>query len=280
MLTEFPRPLASIVGEVIGDYYYNHQAIETVFYESGASGSAPEESCVHKVATWLVREGQADPGKSFEILGKVLEEFMDGDIARHCFDKETSIQRINSALEQYGLAYGFGGKIYGASISTPSRSLGDMLKELLISEINDEFDRAYKSVDTDPPSAVTAACAIVEAMCKSYIAEHALTLPTKQTIKDLWKVVAKHMKLSPERVEDEDLKRILSGLTSITDGVGSLRTHAGSAHGQAKRTYRLEPRHARLAVHSAHTLCLFAMETWQSERGNSRQRDRTETGSS
>lgn len=268
MLTEFPRPLASIVGEIIGEYYYHHQTIETLLYESGASGDVPEGNCVRKVTAWLMREGSADPGRAIEILGKVLEEFMDGDFSRNSHDKESEMQRIRSALERYGLAYGFGGKIYGASVSTPSRSLADMLRELSITEINDEFNRAYQSVDGDPPSAVTAACAIVEAMCKTYIAESSLEPPSKQTIKDLWKVVSKDMNLSPDRVEEEDLKRILSGLTSITDGVGSLRTHAGSAHGHGNRSYRFEPRHARLAVHSAHSLCLFVLETWHKRRNN------------
>lgn len=268
MLSEFPRPLASVVGEIIGGYYYHHQTIETLFYESGASGDVPEGNCVRKVNSWLVREGKSDPQKSLEILGKVLEEFMDGDIGRNSRDKESEQQRITEALRRYGLAYGFGGKIYGASVSAPSRSLADMLREVSITEIDEEFNRAYRSVDTDPPSAVTAGCAIVEAMCKTYISEYGLQLPSKQTIKDLWKVVSKDLDLSPDRVEDEDLKRILSGLTSVTDGVGSLRTHAGSAHGHAKRLYKLEPRHARLAVHSAHTLCLFVLETWQKKRAN------------
>ncbi|WPD22019.1 MAG: abortive infection family protein [Candidatus Electrothrix scaldis] len=271
MLAEFPRPLASIVGEIIGGYYYHHQAIETLFYESGASGDPPEGNCVNKVTNWLVREGKSNPSKAIEILGKILEEFMDGDFVRNCRDKNQAIQRIVSALQRYGLTYGFGGKIYGASISTPSRSLADMLRELAIQEIDDEFNRAYQSVDEDPPSALTAACAIVEAMCKAYIAEYRLDTPRKQTIKNVWNVVSRHLGLSPDRVEEDDLKKILSGLTSITDGIGSLRTHAGSAHGHAKRIYRIEPRHARLAVHSAHTLCLFVLETWQKQRDGSRQ---------
>ena len=55
---------------------------------------------------------------------------------------------------------------------------------------------------------------------------------------------------------------ILGGLSSIVDGVGALRTHAGSAHGRGKKGYEIQPRHARLAVYAAHTLVLFALETW------------------
>lgn len=49
-------------------------------------------------------------------------------------------------------------------------------------------------------------------------------------------------------------------------GIASLRTHSSSAHGQGKKTYQLEPRHARLAVHSAHTIALFILETWDKKK--------------
>jgi hypothetical protein len=266
MLREFPRPLAAVIGEVVGGYYYHHQTIEALFYEAGASGDVPEGNCVRKVTDWLVREGKVDPGRSLMILGKVIEEIMDGDFSRNSTNIQQDKQRILAALQRYDLAYGFGGRIYGAAVTTPSRSLGQKLRDLSISEIEEEFDRAYRTVDVDPPAAVTAACAIVEALCKAYISENKLEQPSKQTIKSLWALVSKDLKLSPDSVEDDDLRRILSGLTSITDGVGAFRTHAGSAHGHSGRAYRVAPRHARLAVHSAHTLCLFVLETWQARK--------------
>lgn len=271
MLKEFPRPLASIFGDVIGGYYYHHRTLEMLMYEAGASGEPPEGSCTTKVTEWLVREGRENPSKALGIAGKLMEELMDGDRPRNSLDMEADRKRLVSALGRYGLTYGSGGRIYGSAVTAPSRTLGEMLRELSIAEIEEEFDRAGRSVDADPPAAVTAACAIVEAMCKAYIAERELELPAKQTIKGLWGVVARDLRLTPDSVEDDDLKRILSGLTSITDGIGSFRTHAGSAHGQGKRAYRVAPRHARLAVHAAHTLCLFTLETWQARRAEDKQ---------
>jgi hypothetical protein len=53
---------------------------------------------------------------------------------------------------------------------------------------------------------------------------------------------------------------------SIADGIAALRTHAGSAHCHSfGRSYRLAPRHARLAVHAAHTMTLFLFETWENQ---------------
>jgi hypothetical protein len=78
--------------------------------------------------------------------------------------------------------------------------------------------------------------------------------------------VRKHLGFDPSTVEDQDLQQILSGLISITEGIGALRTHASSAHGAGKMSYKIEPRHARLAVHSAHTVALFILESWRKKR--------------
>lgn len=58
-------------------------------------------------------------------------------------------------------------------------------------------------------------------------------------------------------------------LSSIIDGIGAYRTHAGSARGQHERSYKVAPRHARLVVHSAHSLCLYVVETWRERKKGS-----------
>ena len=221
MLKEFPRPLATVAGEAIGLYYYNHRLIESVFYEAGASGDVPEGNCIAKVTEWLSREGKRNPTNAVRILGKVIEELMDGDNPRSSLDIEKDKERLKEALTRYGLEYCFGGHIYVTAMKAPSHALGKKLKEVSIAEIDVEFDRAYRSIETDPPAAVTAACAILEALCKEYIAANGLDMPSNQSIKQLWTVVSKHLRVAPDNVEDNDLKRILSGLTSIVDGIGS-----------------------------------------------------------
>jgi hypothetical protein len=75
--------------------------------------------------------------------------------------------------------------------------------------------------------------------------------------------VRKRLRFDPSLIEEQDLQKILSGLISVVDGIGSLRTHASSAHGSGRRSYKLEPRHARLAIHAAHTIALFILESWK-----------------
>ncbi|MCK1339825.1 abortive infection family protein [Bradyrhizobium sp. 38] len=60
-----------------------------------------------------------------------------------------------------------------------------------------------------------------------------------------------------------DVRTILGGLNSVVNGVGALRTHGGDAHGRERGYRRIDPRIARLAIHSASTVSLFLVETWQ-----------------
>jgi hypothetical protein len=88
-------------------------------------------------------------------------------------------------------------------------------------------------------------------------------------LKAVWTVVRKHLGFDASLVADQDLQTILTGLLAIVEGIGALRTHASSAHGAGKSAYRLEPRHARLAIHAAHTVVLFGVETWDKRRKGS-----------
>jgi hypothetical protein len=153
-----------------------------------------------------------------------------------------------------------------SALGTPSRTLEHLIKEKDFVSLNEEFDRALKSVEASPREAVSAACNILESLFKTYIEEERLEMPAKQDLQPVWSVVRKHLGLDPSRIEDRDIQEIMSGIFAVVSGIGALRTHASSAHGAGKRGYKLEPRHGRLAVHSAHTLALFILESWEKNR--------------
>src|SRR5262249_4349470 len=178
-------------------------------------------------------EAAIDPADSFDTLVPARKE------------------KIVMVLTSCELQYVKGGRVIGV-LATPSRTLEQLILERDFASINYEFDRALNSVESSPREAVSAACNILEARCKIYIEAEQLEMPAKQDLKPVWLVVRKHFGIDPSRIEDRDIQEILSGIFAVVSGIGALRTHASSAHGSGKRTYRLEPRHARLAVHAAH----------------------------
>jgi Abortive infection C-terminus len=50
--------------------------------------------------------------------------------------------------------------------------------------------------------------------------------------------------LAPSQHTEEPIKRILGGVTSVVEGLGSLRNKMGDAHGQGKKAVRPSARHA------------------------------------
>jgi len=64
-------------------------------------------------------------------------------------------------------------------------------------------------------------------------------------------------------VGDTVIRKVLSGLSAATEGIGALRTRGGDAHGQEGGHRRIDHRIARLANHAASTVALFLIETWE-----------------
>lgn len=264
---QIPVPLVAVIADVFSAHY-THTQIESRFYSAGFVSTAPEGNKQQKFHRWLLQANQQMPDP-LAAVGKLIEELMEVVPASSWGSTDPVLEyrnRIASQLAALGLSYHVGGHIlqFGSTVAT--RTLQQIVHDRDLQGVHREFERIFSNVETDPEAALTASCALLEALFKSYIAdERELELPADQSILPLWKVVRTHLKLDPGQVEDEGLRKILSGLASIVDGTASLRTRRGSAHGHDTRTsqYRVEARHARLTAHAAMALATFLIELIQ-----------------
>jgi hypothetical protein len=243
--------------------------MDSLFMYAGAPGEPPGGSKPAKALEWLRRTNKDMSVVPLEVLGRLIEAYMDEDLEGKTDPWEVTRseerQRLLGELQRARLQYSRGGIIRG-SLATPSASLEDWIRKRNIPSLNEEFERALRTVESSPKDSLSAACNILESICKVYIEEEGLEMPKKQDLQPVWTLVRKDLALDPSLIEDQDLQKILTGLISVVDGVGALRTHASTAHGAGKKTYRIEPRHARLAVHAAHTIVLFVLETWDKRK--------------
>lgn len=145
------------------------------------------------------------------------------------------------------------------------RTFIELINERDYAQIRHEYSRAEQNCTSDPPAAIAAASSMVEAACKLYIADHSLESPSTQTIKPLWSIVAKHLLPDPATVANDDTRKIIVGFASVVDGLGSLRTHASSAHGRGRFEPQIGPAEAFLAIHGSQTLVLFMMQKWNKQ---------------
>ncbi len=265
------RPIPGSVLAVCAEIAANRETqatLDNLFTYAGAPGDPPPGSKTAKAQAWLRITNKDENVNPLDVLGRLIENYMEAALEpenswdqNHLKDRE----RIAKVLAQCGLQYIKGGKVVD-SLGAVSRTLEEFIKDRDLVSINSEFNRALSNVESNPREAVSAASNILESVCKVYIAEEGLEAPAKQDLKPIWSIVRKHLGFDPSTVEDQDLQQILSGLISITEGIGALRTHASSAHGAGKTSYRIEPRHARLAIHSAHTVTLFILESWRKKK--------------
>jgi len=261
LMPRLPAPLIATVAEILANHY-SHTDLNTLFTRCRAPGLPSGGNKVQKVTGWLHAADDDSETDAFRVLGCVLKNFMERNTNQQ--DWLNYRIQIMEALAEFGFAYGTGGNIRGGATGVPSRSLETIIRQRDLTTVETEFNRALASVESDPGQAVTAACAIVESLCKVYIEDNGLEFPREQTLKPLWKVVRGHFSQSfsaqPGSLEAQDMIVILGGLTSALNGIGDLRTHAGSAHGRGRESYELKPTDARLAVHAAHTVVAFVLE--------------------
>ncbi|QKX18590.1 abortive infection family protein [Microbulbifer sp. YPW1] len=274
MRKEIPAPIIAVLSENLPDIE-THAGLDNLFLYADAPGEPPPGSKPVKTQAWLRRINKDSPDP-LAILGKLLECYIEtprqeekiGEFGTPIpnFDPKNEFKdKLDSILTQCNLTYISGGYISDGS-STPSKSLAQLIKGRDIPAIDAEFNRALANVTSEPREAVSAACNILESIFKTYIADEELPQPNKQDLQSVWKVVRSDLGFEPNLLQDNDLKKILTGILSVVDGIGAFRSHASSAHGQGRKLYNVKPRHARLAIHSAHTLSHFVLETWDEKR--------------
>lgn len=262
-----PAPVIAVVSEVVSQTE-THASLDSLFMYAGAPGDPPDGSKHVKALEWsriINKDTKLEPLK---VLGQIIEGYI--EYVPNSFNsdqQEENKSRIEEALAKCNLRYVQGG-IVSTSAASPSLSLKDIIKKHDITSINTEFDRALKNIESNPPEAVSAACNILESICKVYIEDEGLEMPKKLDLQPVWAVVRADLGFDPKKVEDRDLKEILSGMFAAVNGIAALRSHASSAHSPGRKRYNLEPRHARLAIHSAHTIASFIMETWEKKNKN------------
>lgn len=274
MRKEIPAPVIAVLADTLFDIE-SHAGLDSLFLYADAPGEPPEGSKPVKTLAWLRRINK-ESEFPLKVLGKLIEGYMElpdeveeDDIqwgVNVTHKKQELKIELKSSLERCNLTYLTGGIISDGS-SAPSRSLSELIKGRDIPSIESEFNRALENVNSEPREAVSAACNILESIFKVYIDDEILPLPQKQDLQGVWKVVRADLGFDTKLVQDDDLKKVLSGVLSTVDGIGAFRTHASSAHGEGRKLYNIKPRHARLAINSAHTIALFVLETWDEKRG-------------
>ena len=260
------------LGPSIG-VYRSGPKIEQFFLDCGLDMRIGSSSRVPATTEFLRKTAQDYEGNGGTYFKRIIEKVSDPREYLNEPDKAKAVrEHLNAALAADGLKVVVGN---GKAVLVERQASGGIVEPFIAKVATIDFDtvqieiaRALASIDNDPEDAVTAACSLIEAVCRSILVELALPLPTKKDIDGLIRAIQSPLGLSPGRSDlppeiEVDIRQTLSGLTSVAKGVGALRTHGGDAHGREKGYRRIDARIARLALNAASSLALFLIETWE-----------------
>ncbi|MCA1854437.1 hypothetical protein LE190_00650 [Massilia oculi] len=130
--TRLSRALCKIVGDVI-QTTGGHPALDALFASSGAPGEPPALAHHSKWKEWLFRTGQDPAVDSLQVLGNVLEEYMDTrptDAADQAQWNENKL-RIEAALAEDGLRYFRLGRVLPVGQATSTQDDGQIAARLV-----------------------------------------------------------------------------------------------------------------------------------------------------
>lgn len=136
--------------------------------------------------------------------------------------------------------------------------------------VSRQVTRMQSALGSEPDVAIGTAKEFVETICKTILRERALAFDSNEKMPRLVKLVAASLDLIPKKIgghakATETVKRLLSNLGTVSDGLAELRNLHGTGHGKDASTVGLELRHARLAVGAATSLAVFLWECHTAE---------------
>ncbi|MDO8571900.1 MAG: abortive infection family protein [bacterium] len=161
---------------------------------------------------------------------------------------------------------------YSGILSTPSVAAAkEVLSGVDATYVAQQITRMEAAVVNDPTLSIGTAKELVETCCKTILHERGIEIPKNANLPQLVKLTSKELQLTPDDIPDQakasaTIKRLLSNLATITQGIAELRNQYGTGHGKHAQAKGLSPRHARLAVGAASTLAVFLVETHRARK--------------
>lgn len=152
----------------------------------------------------------------------------------------------------------------GKNKAPADEDISDVLRRFDVDGVHTVWMKALERRNTDPDGAITSARTLLETVCKHILDDMNVSYNNKNIeMSELYKLVAKELKLSSDQYSENIFKQILGGCSAVVNGLGTLRNRLGDAHGKNKAAVKPYPRHAELAVNLSGSMALFLISTWQ-----------------
>lgn len=251
---------------IIGNEFDSADVPLSTEYQPSVSGQ--RRSLVEQYYHGIEWTRWSDVRKFLTVYENVLSEL--DDHAEN--EQEWAVKALKSLrrwIERDGFIYE-NGKLSRSASKPELDHIADAAGSLDLPELGRQVQRIQAAVEDDPALAIGTAKEIVETVCKTILDQRRVVYQEDCDVAQLVKETRKALGLVPESIPNaakgaDSIRRLLSNLGNIAQGLGELRNLYGTGHGKHGASKGLSPRHARLAVGAAATLATFLLET-HSER--------------
>jgi hypothetical protein len=186
----------------------------------------------------------------------------------HADAPKRELASLTKWLERDGLHYEAGRiRRAGQVVSLPT--VHEVVAAFDVPELQRQLERLRTAVDDDPGLAIGTAKELIETSCKTILQARAVPFAEGADVGELVKAVRKELRLLPEDVPEaakgaEAMRRLLSNLGAVAEGVTELRNLYGTGHGKTGKAKG--PRHARLVSAARRRLRPSCSRRTRSER--------------
>lgn len=179
--------------------------------------------------------------------------------------RRKDFEKLAWCLHKDGFQWIDGRIVFGAGMSMLI-DIKETAEDFDAKHMADQIRRMESCVESDPSLAIGTAKELVETCCKTILAERGKAVVGSPDVSSLTKATLKELNLVPEGIPDASrgadvIRRLLSNLGTIGNGLAELRGLYGTGHGKHGKVTGLAARHAKLAVGAAATLAVFLFET-------------------
>ncbi|MDX0494107.1 hypothetical protein GOC53_28205 [Sinorhizobium medicae] len=162
-----------------------------------------------------------------------------------------------------------GSPVYQVKAAVGSPADSDISKALAAYDpdtIHARWTEALERRDTNPEGAITLARTLLEDVCKWIIVEAGEEYEEKDDLTQLYRKLAKILKLAPDDHTETVFRQILGSCQSVVESLGSLRNKISDAHSRGPKRVRPAARHAQLAVNLSGAMATFLVDTWSARK--------------
>ena len=168
-----------------------------------------------------------------------------------------------SDLKSYEICKSYFEKLITKKNDFVGVSFENRLNEDILSHkfIKEQIDKSHKKIkDDDYSGAITNSRALIEQVLKELSNKLDMKIDAKGNLPKLYKEVSKKLNFEIKENSLESVKKIVSGLITIIDGISTLRNEASDAHG---REINPSKHTGVLAVNISFTICQFLLDSYK-----------------